>query len=100
MISKEFAEKFLSQVVIGEAAGGMVKIEYNLKSGFIKADIDPSLFKAQDPKFVSDLFVAAANSALMKIGEAMIAAAKEQTSSISPELLGDFDLDFDPKKFN
>ena len=52
--------------LIGEAAGGAVKVTVNGKKVFVGVNIDPSVVDADDVEMLEDLITAAYNSAAEK----------------------------------
>jgi DNA-binding YbaB/EbfC family protein len=57
-----------SQIVIGEAGAGLVKVTMNGKHEVRKVEMDPSLLQ-EEQGFIEDLVAAAVNAAVRKVEE-------------------------------
>lgn len=62
----EAQKRAQTQVVTGEAAAGMVKVTANGAGEIVSAQLDPAVVDPDDIDMLQDLFVAAANDALIK----------------------------------
>lgn len=59
------------RTVIGEAGGGMVKVECNGKQQILRVEIDKAVIDPDDVDMLQDLVVAAVNAAMEKARLAM-----------------------------
>ena len=76
------AQQQLSQlIVVGEAGGGMVKVEMNGRHDLSKVKINPSLLE-EDVEMLEDLLAAAVNDAVRKVEK----ASKEKISQLTAGL--------------
>jgi DNA-binding YbaB/EbfC family protein len=68
-------------VVLGEAGGGMVKVEMNGRHDLVKVNIAPSLME-EDVEMMEDLVAAAVNDAVRKVEK----ASKDKISKLTQGL--------------
>ena len=68
---QEAQDRAASQVVTGEAGGGMVTVKVNGKQEVLDVSIDPAVVDPQDIDMLQDLVLAAINVALQRAKETM-----------------------------
>lgn len=72
-------EELANMSIVGEAGGGLVKVEMNGRHEVKRVMIDNSLFKENDKTMLEDLVAAAFNDAVRKIEK----AARDKLSALT-----------------
>ena len=73
-------EELANLVVVGEAAGGLVKVTMNGRHAVRRVEIDTSLLS--DPEMLEDIVAAAVNDAVNRVATATQERMSEMTSGI------------------
>ena len=76
-------EQLKSKKVVGDAGGGMVRVQANGLTEVSKVEIDPVLFESGEREMIEDLLVAAFNQVSQKAKELHMESMREMTSGVS-----------------
>ena len=79
----QVTEKLRQRKVLGEAGGGMVRVEANGLGVVTTITIEPELIEAGDGEMLQDLLPAAINQALAKARQLHVEAMRDVTGGIS-----------------
>lgn len=66
---REIQDELKKRVVVGESAGGQVKVFANGQIDVVKVEIEPAAIDPEDPEMLEDLVLVATQQALTKARE-------------------------------